>query len=168
MEPKVIYEASLKIDTFLWMLPVALAICTFLLVFFMKTLRSKKELSGTVKLSYFFGCVVCLVTIATVIFASVELIRLYRGTVGAYRRGEYETVEGSVENFRYDNGEESFTVDGAGFSYDITKINFGYHNAGGAENLITGDGQRLRVGYVEYPSLGSVIVYIEELPEGGN
>lgn len=91
-----------------------------------------------------------------------------------YRNGNYQTVEGYVEDFSTDyyhfEGEESFTVDGVSFWYthgDGLPGTYCYVR-GSNKGVITGDGQYLKIGYLErekYKSLGDrFIIYIEELP----
>ena len=95
---------------------------------------------------------------------------MYTKVVGAYRCGEYEVVEGYVENFDpmpYEgHSNESFEINGVYFSYSDYAIQQGYHNAKSHGGVISGDGQYLKIGYVQpYPFSrnDNVIVYIEEL-----
>lgn len=91
--------------------------------------------------------------------------------VGAYNRGDYQIVEGYVENFHtvpfMGKGNESFDINGVPFFYSTGVIHPGYRKTKANGGVITGDGQHLRIGYVTYnfnSSLGNIIVYIEELP----
>lgn len=88
-----------------------------------------------------------------------------------YHNGDYLTVEGYVEDFatRYHEfmGEESFTVDGVYFCYEPdANLPGTYHYVRGSKKgVITGNGQHLKIGYVEREEFGDrVIIYIEELP----
>ena len=165
METKLLYEASFKFDSYLLFLPLSLAFCVLLLVFFIKGFR-KKDAAPIAKGSYILGSVAMLVAVAALVFASFEMAKMYDGIVGAYQRGEYQTVEGEVEAFKVTDGQsEFFIVDDVAFAYDYTSKQYGYHNYGGQENLITESTRRVRIGYVEYSRLGPVIVRIEELPE---
>ncbi len=93
--------------------------------------------------------------------------------IGAYQRGEYQTVEGYVENFVHEipiQGErgrdESFEINGVKFFYSTAAIQPGYHQAQANGGVITGNGQHLKIGYVYLDeAYGNVIVYIEEIPE---
>ena len=61
---------------------------------------------------------------------------------------------------------ESFEINGVYFSYSDYEIQQGYHNAKSHGGVISGDGQYLKIGYVQpYPFSrnDNVIVYIEEL-----
>ena len=94
----------------------------------------------------------------------------YPKVVGAYDRGEYEIVEGYVENFdpmpQNGGSYESFEIDGVYFYYSDHLIQYGYNNAKCRGGVITGDGQYLKIGYVNTYSNGerrNIIVYIEEV-----
>ena len=97
-----------------------------------------------------------------------EQARLYRSIVGAYERGDYQIAEGFVEEFhpmpKEGHDTERFILDGAAFEYSDYSVQFGYHTSLAHGGVITGNGQHLRIGYVEDPRLGKVIVRIEELP----
>ena len=92
---------------------------------------------------------------------------MYRGIIVPYERGDYQIVEGYVEDFhpmpQQGHDQESFTVEGVKFSYSDFVLQYGYHNARSRGGVITGNGQHLRIGYTRYSYLGNVIVYIEEL-----
>jgi hypothetical protein len=108
------------------------------------------------------------------LFSSILIaseISMYSKVVGAYERGDYQIVEGYVENFdpMPSNGhsKESFEINGVYFSYSDYEVRQGYHNAKSHGGVISGDGQYLKIGYVQpYPFSrnDNVIVYIEELP----
>ena len=90
-------------------------------------------------------------------------------TVSAYKRGDYQIVEGYVENFHpmpyAGHSNESFEICGVCFFYSDFVIQQGYHNAKSHGGVITGDRQHLKVGYIYYGgNYGNIIVYIEELP----
>ena len=69
----------------------------------------------------------------------------YKNVVQAYQNGDYETVEGFVEDFHpmpYEgHSMESFTIDGVEFAYTDYSITQGYHNALSHGGVITGNGQ---------------------------
>ena len=93
---------------------------------------------------------------------------MYKATINAYRSGQYEVVEGYVENFdplsKNEKGSESFEINGVQFTYSDTKVITGYHNTNKNGGVITGNGQYLKIGYIYYnDSYGNIIVYIEEL-----
>ncbi|MBQ7391996.1 MAG: hypothetical protein IJV73_04855 [Clostridia bacterium] len=95
---------------------------------------------------------------------------MHNRVIGAYQRGEYQTVEGSVENFDpmpYEgHKDESFEINGVKFFYSDYSTHPGYNNAKSHGGVITGDGQHLKIGYVYLDeAYGNVIVFIEEIPE---
>ncbi len=105
----------------------------------------------------------CVANILGIIFR----IDLYKKTVVAYRNGNYQIVEGYVENFEPMGSSgyppERFEINGIRFEYSDHNIVSGYNGAEG-DCLIRG-GQHLKIGYVYYGGgYGNIIVYIEELP----
>ena len=94
-------------------------------------------------------------------------ISSYNKIVGAYKSGDYEIVEGFVEDFKpmpYEgHSDESFEINGVKFSYSDYSIGTGYNNAKSHGGVITGNGQHLKIGYIKELN-GNVIVYIEQLP----
>jgi len=102
------------------------------------------------------------------IFAGKYQLDMYNSVINAYKNGEYQIVEGYVENFDpmpSDGGKvESFDINGVHFSYSDYTVMTGYHNAKSKGGVITGDGQYLKIGYIYYnDSVGNIIVYIEEI-----
>ena len=111
-----------------------------------------------------FGCITAVVVVIVFLFQG----HMYFKTVGAYQRGQYEVVEGYVENFdpMPHNGHtrESFEINDVYFEYSDYNVTSGYRNTKSHGGVITGDGQYLKIGYVYYNSTyGNIIVYIEEL-----
>ena len=93
---------------------------------------------------------------------------MYRRVIVPYARGDYEVVEGCVENFVPMPSEghacETFDIDGVHFAYSDNDVTVGYRNTRVKGGVVRGDGQYLRVGYVYYnETYGNIIVYIEEL-----
>ncbi len=103
--------------------------------------------------------------IAVVSLSSMFIYHLsaYLRAASLYKSGDYKVAEGFVENFT--SGEdESFDINDIHFSYSNAKITQGYHTLKDKGGVITGDGQYLRIGYVNYGfSSDNIIVYIEEL-----
>lgn len=101
------------------------------------------------------------------LFLNVEQnIDLYKKTVGAYRGGTYETVEGFVENFtpmpKGGHSYESFEIAGIHFQYSENLIPSAYSRTKSNGGVIRGNGQYLKIGYIYHPNYGNVIIYIEE------
>lgn len=114
---------------------------------------------------YLGGVFVCVCTLL-ILHGQLDM---HHAVVGAWQRGEYETVEGQVENFvpmpKEGKGSESFDLGGVHFEYSDNCLITGYHNAKVNGGVIRRDGQRLRIGYVWYEPYGNVIVSIEEIDE---
>ena len=126
--------------------------------------RYSEESSALIRL-YLGGAFVCVCTLL-ILHGQMDM---HRAVVGAWQRGEYETVEGQVENFvpmpKEGKGRESFDLGGVHFEYSDNCLITGYHNAKVNGGVIRRDGQRLRIGYVWYEPYGNVIVSIEEIDE---
>ena len=95
----------------------------------------------------------------------------YVSIIETYKNGNYQTVEGEVENFSpasqggettEDEEEESFNIRRVHFSYGKTFIKkSGYHQVSTNGGCIKENGQYLRIGYLATKK-GNVIVKIEE------
>ena len=135
-------------------------------------IRGIKKARKSGKIEDRFGVVIgltgCLSILIFVMILVPDKIKAYNATVGAYKRGEYEIVEGYVKDFHpmpyWGHDQESFTVSGISFAYSNYSDTFGYHKAKSHGGVIRGDGQHLRIGYTAYSWRGNVIVYMEELP----
>ena len=122
------------------------------------------------------AAMIVFVTVSALVggFVLVDQVDQYNKIVVAYQKGDYQIVEGYVENFHpmpaSGHDSEHFEIDGVYFEYSDYRVQQGYHNARSNGGVITGDGQHLRIGYIVMDSitgnqmLDNVIVYIEELP----
>ena len=95
-------------------------------------------------------------------------LEMYRRVIVPYENGQYEIVEGYVQNFvpmpREGHSNEMFDINGVHFEYSDYNVVPGYNNARVKGGVIRGNGQYLRVGYVYLnATYGNIIVYIEEL-----
>lgn len=162
----ILYEATSKFDFSILAIPAIMII--FMLIF---PLIIKKSYEGKdVKLNIKF----CLAGILFLAFWStvvlIAQLNMYNKTVGAYSRGEYQIVEGYVENFDpmpYEgHANETFEINGVKFSYSDYNIHPGYNNTKSHGGVIKENGQHLKIGYVYLnETYGNIIVYIEHLPE---
>lgn len=102
------------------------------------------------------------------VISTYMLFDMYRKTAIAYQKGDYQIVEGYVENFDpmpYGGHQyETFEIKDIKFQYSDYTIMVGYHNAKSHGGVINGNGQYLIIGYVRYNG-ANIIVYIEEVPE---
>ena len=165
MEPKVLYEASFVFQWAWFVLLIIPAFFFYAVIYNINIVREKKTVGNIISL------ILSIVSIPVILFVLITVvpdqIRMYDSTVKAYRRGDYQIVEGYVENFhpmpKEGHDTERFTIDDIPFEYGTT-VSFGYQKTKIKGGVITGDGQHLRIGYTHYGWLGIVIVYIEELP----
>ncbi len=109
--------------------------------------------------------IICLCFALFGIVSICILIDMYRKTVIAYKNGNYQTVEGYVENFDPmpygGHKDETFEINGVKFGYSDYTIMTGYHNTKSHGGVIRDNGQYLKIGYVHYGN-ENIIVYIEE------
>ena len=111
---QVLYEASFEFE-FAYLIP--LIMLAFLIVFpyIMKACYGS-GIMRIVKMFCLFAACFVVVWSLIVLFLQIDM---YDKTVGAYKRGEYEVVEGYVEKFEpmpYEgHGVESFEIDGVPF-----------------------------------------------------
>ena len=92
-------------------------------------------------------------------------IDLYRSVIAPYRSGEYEIVEGSVENFSHERTDgqtvAAFDLAGVHFHYSDDLSAVGYRPDEPFGGAVHADGQNLRIGYVRHPDFGNVVVHVE-------
>ena len=93
--------------------------------------------------------------------------------VRAYKRSEYKTVQGYVENFVPESPQghdfESFEIDNVCFRYSNNCLSSGYCITKSHGGVLHHNGQYLKIGYVETNTVyGNIIVYIEEIPSKAN
>lgn len=166
---KIWYECRLNFDV-MSILPFIFLGAIILLPILMSNNLKKKgsvPISEIKKVKIFFSCMITFAGIFNLIYI-ISQIDLYKKTVIAYRNGDYQIVEGYVENFEPmdSNGwpPEKFEINGVKFEYSHHwSIPAGYRREKG--DCMIGNGQHLKVGYVHSGrSWGNIIVYIEELP----
>lgn len=96
--------------------------------------------------------------------AYIDQRREYEAVVVAYENGDYEVVEGPVENFipqpREKHAAESFEIDGVVFEYPIGH-HYGYDRTYYEGGVIRWEGKILRIGYIPYKG-DNLIVLIQE------
>ncbi len=105
----------------------------------------------------FFAVIFGIAALTTV----MGLLLGYHQVILGYKRGEYRKVEGIVEDYMDQKDGCTFTVDGIEFEINTASLTWGYLYWHG-KNVITGDGQHLKIRYI--PRSNS-IVYIEEIVE---
>ena len=168
---RVLYEASFEFDPFhLGPIFIMIFVVIFIAVF---PFILKHKLNNN-KNHYNYKSIKSLYIAGFGFFATFSLgvllgqIDMYNKIVKAYEQGNYQIVEGYIENFDPmpygGHKEESFDINGVHFSYSDFSVQPGYHNAKSHGGVITGNGQHLKIGYVYYNSAeGNIIVYIEKI-----
>lgn len=101
-------------------------------------------------------------------FILQNFLEMYRTVIVPYANGQYEIVEGYVQNFipmpPEGHSNEMFDIGDVHFEYSDNLIVLGYHKTKTNGGVIRGNGQYLKVGYVYFnESYGNIIVYIEEI-----
>jgi len=165
----ILYEIGFEFDFFM-LIPISMLI--FIIIFPRLLRRGFMGKEIVEKYSEKFVRVFQIIAIVFISFFSVIVywgqFDMYRTIKDIYDRGEYEIVEGYVENFvpmPYEgHADESFEINNVCFEYSDYTVMTGYHNAKSHGGVIRGDGQHLKIGYVYYgPEYGNIIVFIEEI-----
>lgn len=163
----ILYEMTYRLDNSTY---IPFIVLFGFLLFFIKeiiAIRLEKSLRG----HWVSICILPLVLIIIIAVCGITVstqIDMYNNIAVVYREGQYETVEGYVENFvpmPYEgHAQESFEINGVYFEYSDYSSLPGYHNAKSHGGVIIGDGQHLNIRYIYYePRDCNVIVYIEEI-----
>ena len=102
------------------------------------------------------------------IFILQHFLKMYRTVIVPYANGQYEIVEGYVQNFipmpPEGKSREMFDIGNVHFEYSDNLIVLGYNKTKPNGGVIRGNGQYLKVGYVYFnENYGNIIVYIEEI-----
>lgn len=154
---KLLYEASNFAIQVHWVVPFAILgfIGAMLLLF------AKKP----------FFKLLAAVCLTICVIAALRFTFGYMQIIHTYKKGDFKSVEGYVENFvpasmggedTEDTEEESFDIKGVHFSYGDRFIKkFGYHRPSTQGGYIKKDGQYIKLGYIDTDN-GNVIVKIEE------
>ena len=171
----VLYEATSKFDYTILTIPIIIIVALLLFPIVTKNYFEEKYAQHPSErfdprfVKQFCLVGVVFVSAVTMIVLVVQL-SMYHRTVGAYKRGDYQIVEGYVENFDpmpYSGHEhETFEIGGVKFSYSDYDHQPGYNNARSHGGVISGNGQHLKIGYVYLnETYGNIIVYIEQISD---
>ena len=93
-----------------------------------------------------------------------NLVSKYGEIVLGYKRGEYREVEGIVEDYTDYKNNDTFTVNGVNFQISSVFYTWEY-TYWKRKNVITGDGQHLKIRYIPSSYGSNSIVYIEEIAD---
>ncbi|MBQ7345243.1 MAG: hypothetical protein IJW45_04175 [Oscillospiraceae bacterium] len=160
---QVLYEVSFQFYS-MYYTPAIVLLLAAIPFFMLRKIRTQIEVR--MQLLWFLSGMVMVGALIAQIILGICVYQDHQRFVVAYQQGDYETVIGEVENFvpmpNVGKGDESFQIDGVPFSYSPTRIHQGYHDPGTQGRAITGNGQLLKVGYIEKDGQ-NYIVYIEQL-----
>ena len=141
---------------------IMLLILVIVAIYTLKKERGVKEEYCEYALKHFFLTVFALFGGVFGLLYLVETILGYNEDILGYKRGEYREVEGFVEDYT-DSKTHTFTVNGVEFKVSAYVQTWGYTYVKSDQNVITGDGQHLRIRYIPHSSGSNTIVYIEEI-----
>lgn len=165
---RILYECHFQFHFMLFVPCIMLIITIFFSINYIKYLKKKIFAPDyAIKIvKIFLFCMILFLCITNVLGLMFR-VDLYKKTVVAYQNGDYQIVEGYVENFEPMGSDgyppEKFEINGIRFEYSDHRIVSGYHKAKG--DCTIKSGQHLRIGYIYYGGgYGNIIVYIEELP----
>ncbi len=148
----ILYKAGFSLS---WSL--LLHICIIIICFYCWYKNSKRK-CGTLFILAVGGVLLSLGLIANLYYTISPIIHYYSG--------DYKIVEGYVENFVpcpfSGHAMETFSINGVEFSYADHVIQLGYRKTYHHGGYIRGNGQHLKIGYVDY-SGDNAIIYIEDL-----
>lgn len=170
----ILYEASTKTHLFKLFPAFFAVIFAVVMILIMPTVIRKSYEKKGIDINIKFVRVFCRFAMAFLLLWCILGFggqwNMHDKVIGAYERGEYQTVEGYVENFDpmpyTGKKDESFEINGVKFAYSDYNMQPGYNNAKSHGGVITGNGQHLKIGYVYLDEVyGNVIVFIEEIPE---
>jgi len=180
----VLYEASYRTEMGIPIAGLLLAACIWVLIHNIREFRDKKQHNKKFEKYPHYpkealgeqvvGIILSALSIPLMIFCFIIVLTsqfdMHKNIITAYRNGQYETVEGYVENFEpknSDNPVECFTINGIPFEYSDQHAVQGYDTPALKGGVITGNGQHLKIGYIYYGNgwNRNVIVQIEELSE---
>ena len=163
----VLYEIGVKFDPKM-IIPVVAAVTILALPVLFSFIYKKRSNINDIQpgaiirtLNIISVCFTLIIITVTTFFAILS-VKEYKTLMDTYQRSEYLTVEGEVRDFSTsENGTESFKIQEITFSYS-PGFDYGYNVTVSNGGVITGNGQYLKIGYVEYNGVNK-IVYIENI-----
>lgn len=162
----ILYELSFEFEPVL-LIPLIMVV---FIGFFPTLMKIYEKNNNEEKINHSFVKIFCIcAAIHALLFGIIGVgthLYGYNKLMNSYESGQYETVEGYVENFKpmpYEgHSDEYFEINGVEFSYSDFEITSGYHNAKSHGGVIKENGQHLKIGYVHNVK-GNIIVYIEQV-----
>ena len=162
---KILYEATFEWHSMYYGAGIVFVIA---LIFFLYHRKKRFELDTKMQVIWFFSGLIAAGALIAQVIMGVSAVKDYQQVVVAYEEGNYKTVVGEVEKFTTmtpeGKGYETFEIDGVYFSYSDNIIHQGYRNSKTFGGVIKGDGQQLKIGYIEKNG-ENIIVYIEDISQ---
>jgi len=161
---KILYETSYIGNTkcfFNHLFDIIWLVCIYIAgIYTIKKKRLKEEHN-----SQYVLCIIVMFTIGLSELLNVSnLVSKYSEIVLGYKGGRYWEVEGIVEDYTDYKNNDTFTVNGVDFEISSVFYTWEYTYRPN-ENVITGDGQHLKIRYIPGSSGSNRIVYIEEIAD---
>jgi hypothetical protein len=146
MEYITVYEIENIFFPYMIFIPLLLLIIFVFLSYKSYKLKENIVLSIILSIATIFMTTLCVSHI-------YEFKNLKTNILDSYIKGNYETVEGTVQGFEplplNGNGTESFTVNGIQFRYSNSALSYiGYKTTAAEGGYITKNGQNVRIGYI--------------------
>lgn len=164
------YEIVYETDKFQFNLLVEYIIFIFIILVFgfiiFCNVRRKITLSGetqykNVIIERVFSLIGLIVSVSVFSLILVQNITDYNFITKNICEGNYEIVEGEIENFipmkKEGHSQESFDVDGVTFIYNRSNPKHGYHFPNVDGGYITNNGQYVRITYINYNGYNIII-----------
>ena len=134
---------------------------------------NRQLVSGGKAIPRILSIIFCIVGVAVFILG-IDIMSSYMHDYNTYKElletNQVEIVEGEVENFHAQPKEghdsEHFEINGVNFVYSNFIVSNGYNKPKCYGGVISGDGQKLRIKYIQEESDGEMfntILYIEQL-----
>lgn len=146
MEYITVYEIENITFPYMILIPLILLIIFGFLSYKAHKLKANIILSLVLSFATIFMTALCAANI-------YEFRNLKTNILDSYLNGDYQTVEGEIEEFEplapNGNGTESFTVDETKFRYSKSALSYvGYKTTAADGGYITENGQKVRIRYI--------------------
>ncbi len=153
----ILYKAGFSLFSLSWLLLIQICI---LIICFYCWYKNCKRNCGTLFILTAAGILLLIALIGNLYDIISPIIHYYSG--------DYKIVEGYVENFVpcpfSGHAMETFSINGVEFSYADDVIKPGYRKTYYHGGYVRGNGQHLKIGYVEYNG-DNAIIYMEDLSD---
>lgn len=160
MEYITVYEIENIVFPYMILIPLVLLIIFSFLSYKANKLKANIILSIILSIATVSMTALCVANI-------YEFKNLKTNVLDLYFNGNYQTVEGTIEEFEplplNGNGTESFTVNGINFRYSKSALSYvGYKTTAAEGGYITENGQKIRIRYIyDYTYDNNIILKLD-------